>query len=582
MKKNTQTYFILIIVLIAFFNVCFSNNLEKTNYLKPDNFLPPCGTVYCPITYANPEAITNVTFAGINRSTGANGTGGSHQFLCNTGNVEQEGTYSISVNGDTDGNYLNSITVFIDWDQDGNFNNTNERYEIGTFANNNGFGAPITNDIFVPASASLGTTTMRVIKRYDNTVLYALSGCNPGSTYGQTEDYLINVSPSTAPPSCHPITYCPSSYPTGVWAITNVTFAGINNNTAGGTAGGDQEILCDTGNVVAGVSYPISVDGDTTAFNNDFSVTAFFDWNQDGNFNNTDERYEIGILNNFVSGLPVTNTIAVPITATIGLTSMRILKDFDPGNVYSNNACASINGYGQTEDYLVNITASGPCLTPSSQPTSLSLSATGTLVSGSFNASIPSSDTYLVIANTTGVTPTLTNGTSYAIGANVGPGNVVIDNDANTLFSATGLNINTTYYFYIFSFNQYCNGGPLYNNVLPLNDSVLTGNYTICIPQTSTDPSPRYINDVEFIGTLNDISNFGNGSSTGPAGYQNFTSLPNSFQQQGEGMNVYVAGDSRGHLKAWVDWDLDGDFDNATETVYDSGEIGTTSTTFGY
>lgn len=46
-------------------------------------------------------------------------------------------------------------------------------------------------------------------------------------------------------------------------------------------------------------------------------------------------------------------------------------------------------------------------------------------------------------------------------------------------------------------------------------------------------------------------------------------------------MNVYVESNGLSRIKAWVDWNKDGDFDDAGETVYDSN-IGILSTTFGY
>lgn len=415
------------------------------------------------------------------------------------------------------------------------------------------------------------------------TIVYATT---PGTTYrirvqrwNSNNNMTGNICVWSPVPSCHPLTYCPNAYGSAVEAITNVNFAGINNTTAPGTAGGAQEILCDTANVLQGSTYPISINGDTEGNFVNY-MTAFFDWNQDGDFEDADERYDIGTINNNVdgTGAPATNTIAVPASATLGITSMRIIKNY---NAYATNSCTPGSGYGQTEDYLVNVSSAGPCTTPTAQATGLSLSVSGTTVGGSFTAATPAPDSYLVVVNTTGVTPIPVDGVSYNIGDTIAGGNTVIDTDTNTSFS-TNLTASTTYYFFVFSFNGFCTGGPLYYNTSPLNGTATTGAVSYCTPSTLNDPTPRYIDDVEFIGTLNDVSNFGNGAATGPAGYQNFTGLPNASQQQGEGMNVYVAGDSRGHIKAWVDWNQDGVFDNTTETVYDSGVIGTTSTTFGY
>jgi len=376
--------------------------------------------------------------------------------------------------------------------------------------------------------------------------------------------------------------YCGITYATAIEAITNVTFAGINNTTAAGTAGGDHEILCDTANVLQGGSYPISVNGDTGgAFT--ASITVFVDWNQDNAFNNTDERYEIGTIDtNDGTGTPTTNTIAVPAGATVGTTTMRVIKRYDTTPVYATDGCTPGSGYGQAEDYNVIVAVPGPCSEPTAQATGLSLSVSGTVISGTFTAAAPTPNYYLVVANTTGVAPSPApnDTTTYTVGGTVGAGNTVIDVDGDTSFTASSLNPTTTYYFFIYSFNSACTGGPDYLTTSPLTGNDTTGTVSYCTPSTINVATTRYIDDVEFIGTLNDVSNFGTNYTAG--GYHDYTGLANSVQQQGEGMNVYVAGGSRGHLKAWIDWNKDGTFDQVTEEVYDSEGIGTTSTTFGY
>jgi len=108
---------------------------------------------------------------------------------------------------------------------------------------------------------------------------------------------------------------------------------------------------------------------------------------------------------------------------------------------------------------------------------------------------------------------------------------------------------------------------------------ITTPTVTYCTPSTTTTPSNLFINNFRFLGTLNDVSNLA--TSYGATGYQNFTANTKSVQAQGEGMNVYVESNSLSKIKAWVDWNKDGDFDDAGETVYNSG-IGITSTTFGF
>lgn len=113
----------------------------------------------------------------------------------------------------------------------------------------------------------------------------------------------------------------------------------------------------------------------------------------------------------------------------------------------------------------------GPCTAPPA-PTALTFGAvTLNSIAGTFTGS--GADNYMVLMNTTGVTPTApVTGTIYNIGNTV-LGATVIDNDANTNFNATGLNDTTTYYFYVYAYNNNgCSGGPVYSS--SLNNNTIT------------------------------------------------------------------------------------------------------------
>lgn len=171
---------------------------------------------YCTPTpnYTTIEPITNVTFAGINNTTSAlvGGTPSYENFTTIIGTANRESTYPISLNANTDGAFSHYFAVYIDWNQDGDFNDAEEKYFTTSagliFVNsNNGSGTPATGSITVPATAKLGNTRMRVKSAY-----YTATGIlaepaftnfgNPcvttGSTFGQVEDYTINVDVSLA------------------------------------------------------------------------------------------------------------------------------------------------------------------------------------------------------------------------------------------------------------------------------------------------------------------------------------------------------------------------------------------------
>jgi hypothetical protein len=97
---------------------------------------------------------------------------------------------------------------------------------------------------------------------------------------------------------------------------------------------------------------------------------------------------------------------------------------------------------------------------------------------------------------------------------------------------------------------------------------------------TSTN---HHIRKVEFIGTLQDVVNTSSFPTVAPFGYTNFTGLTvKSIQAKGEGVNIYMESPSSGYIKAWVDWNADGDFLDGGETVYDAGGVSQASTTLGF
>ena len=160
---------------------------------------PPVVIDYCaPGEYFFVEAITNVTFAGINNTTSASSTVSHEYFLNLVGNVEQGETYEIRLSGNTEGDFENKFHVFIDWNQNGSFEE-NEHIEIeGFLENSTGTdGVFLSQNIVVPEDAVLGNTRMRVKKYYyfDETD-YDPDPCNNAGYFGQLEDYTINVSPS--------------------------------------------------------------------------------------------------------------------------------------------------------------------------------------------------------------------------------------------------------------------------------------------------------------------------------------------------------------------------------------------------
>lgn len=170
---------------------------------------------------------------------------------------------------------------------------------------------------------------------------------------------------------------------------------------------------------------------------------------------------------------------------------------------FNNSATAQIrfyyyNGTGGTSGSRpklqldnVKVTAVPPsaCTAPTAQPTSLILSPGFNSVSGSFTASSPASNGYLVIRSINNSLSSLpVNGVNYNIGDNVGDGSVVAYG-TNTSFSGNSLSPSTTYYYFIFSVNYLCSGGPLYLTSSPLTGSTTTSSGSSPCAAPATQPT---------------------------------------------------------------------------------------------
>ncbi|WP_299526967.1 choice-of-anchor D domain-containing protein [Winogradskyella sp.] len=139
-------------------------------------------------------SITNVTFNTINHSDGAPKDVGYEDFTASQStSVETGSVHNLSVNVDTDGNYIVHAFVWIDWNQDFDFEDEGESYDLGSAINvENGITDLSPLAITIPADAQIGATRMRVSAKY-------WSDPAPCETDfdGEVEDYEVVV---TAPP----------------------------------------------------------------------------------------------------------------------------------------------------------------------------------------------------------------------------------------------------------------------------------------------------------------------------------------------------------------------------------------------
>ena len=156
---------------------------------------------YCASTFTDEtggsEHITNVTFGSINNTSGNDMDDGYQDFTNLNTNVLRGDTRTVSVTFDTAG-FQDHCYVFIDWNQDFEFDNDTEKYDLGQHSPDI---ATATLDITIPNDARLGSTRMRVFIEYFGTNFEPGAGaCDSDhvSEWGETEDYTIIVEEATA------------------------------------------------------------------------------------------------------------------------------------------------------------------------------------------------------------------------------------------------------------------------------------------------------------------------------------------------------------------------------------------------
>jgi len=190
------------------------------------------------------------------------------------------------------------------------------------------------------------------------------------TTSGSTNSWSTSVAGITNGATCsNNSTRLPASGLTFTWTpglcsfsnfgtvtqITNVKFNSLDNTSTGTTSYENFTGLTPT-TVYRDQSYSLNVKGNTGG-NVNYYYTAFFDWNQDGDFLDAGEYTVIGTFRNS----PATNVVAsvfvkIPNTANLGNTKMRIIGHLGS---YNTTPCAASdsNNAGQVEDYTITVGA---------------------------------------------------------------------------------------------------------------------------------------------------------------------------------------------------------------------------------
>lgn len=144
-------------------------------------------TAYCATEGGNTggEWIAHVRVGSIDNTTGNDGGYGDYTSLSTELMVASEHPLWLAP-GYSNFAFSEWFRVWVDLDQDGDFGVENELvFDSGSNSND-----PLEVSLTIPEEATLGTTRMRVVMRYQAA---PVSACEPTYDYGETEDYCVTL-----------------------------------------------------------------------------------------------------------------------------------------------------------------------------------------------------------------------------------------------------------------------------------------------------------------------------------------------------------------------------------------------------
>lgn len=280
------------------------------------------------------EWITNVTFGNIASTSGPNSNGYGDYTFAKTGylaRVRTSGSYPLSITIHPDTTWCDeNLSAFFDWNRDGDFVDSGEKVAI---AEDTCQAGPHTVYVKVPLTAVPGVTRMRIVLKY-----YGIPLSYGWLDEGEAEDYSVLV-----------------EYPTitgdnrSEW-ITNVALEDTTNTTGREANGYGDYTYWATARameVVQNTAYSFRVTISPDIDWCDENVTAFLDWNHDGDFADYSEKVVVAAKT--CTAGPHAVNLKVPINAAPGMTRMRVVLRWRFAPVPS--------GYisGEAEDYTLEV-----------------------------------------------------------------------------------------------------------------------------------------------------------------------------------------------------------------------------------
>ena len=149
--------------------------------------VPDCSAASSPsIDVADETGLTNVSFNNIDNSTS-----GTSQLI-STGlstDVCRGVSYPLSARVNTAGDWTVRVKAWIDWNDNGTFEEATESYNLGTARNGTDIAISDPQTITVPIDAAIGSIPMRVVAAEISTYPTACGN----TMFGEIEDYIIVI-----------------------------------------------------------------------------------------------------------------------------------------------------------------------------------------------------------------------------------------------------------------------------------------------------------------------------------------------------------------------------------------------------
>lgn len=365
--------------------------------------------------------------------------------------------------------------------------------------------------------------------------------------------------------------YCNSTATSTLFQdITNFTLSNINNNTAcnslapglNSNAGMYSNFISSVtpANVTQTYSYPLSITVSNCYTLTNVNITkVFIDYNHNGTLTDPGEQVYVSSTT-YLGGHTETGSITIPASALTGNTLMRVVNT-STSTFASVTPCGTYT-YGETEDYVINISAPVPC---SGAPTPAVITGPASACTGAaFTLSSTGASTAFGVSHQWQSSPN----------CSTGPWTNITGATNTTLVVAAGITAATCYRLV-----STCSYSNLSSNSNTVSVALNPPTACFCVPTYAVGGSGDIIANVAIGTWNNNTSSNGNPSPY----YVNYVpqqptpiAIPNVAASTTFNLVISFGSDVNQYSGAWLDWNHDGLF---TTTEYFT--TGTNAGAFG-